>query len=768
MTRPLHFGNWRFCSDTRTLTNGTRRAVLEPRVAELLEFLLENPDQLLTHERLISTVWKGRNVSDEAIRRAVSGLRRALAFDGSGRLIETVHKRGYISHLPPTSREDTREEPRRNRDVAANGDGPVFSALAPENQPVPRGRFRRFGLAAILCALIGATALLLVRHLAVAPVEAAGPAEPLTIAVLPFVNLSGDDGSDYFSEGLSEELLRLLGRYDAFRVTARTSSFRFRSPDIPIATIGTELGVQYLLEGSVRRVGQQVRIGASLVDASSGFQLWTESYESDIGHVLNVQTGIAAEVARTLRVVLDRSASEDGAHSPANTEAHLEYLRGLGLMSSWTRDDFDSAVGHFRNATVLDPDYAAAYVQLGEAMLLAANESDQLSALKPAVGFLLDKALTLDPNLGEAYVLRTHSLFAADPQAVEADFRRGLTLNPSYAAGYGKYAEALYFRWNRPDEGRLMIEEALKLDPFEPRYYHLKALMALAEGHYQEAKDLEREALRIDPRFRSGLVQLARLTGTYAGHYVDGLGYAERALAVDPRSEWVRTSLVAQHLNLADVAGARSVSVSPSAGEALLLNIASNNWRDAAEVVRSRPAILMPVSWSEVIDSSILLADAIVTGNAERGAALVAERIHSGEPVSAADLNRVVTRLNGASLDVLAGRGDTALPTITALLGTVESSIQRAPALRVEYLPAVAASQAALGRHDDALASLERAASADGHVAWWWLYLRHPAFDELRNTARFRAILNGARAHAEAERRRLGPVPQLARATLRR
>jgi TolB-like protein/DNA-binding winged helix-turn-helix (wHTH) protein len=344
MTQPLRFGAWNFDPDALVVSDGTTRVELEPRVGRLLEVFLAHPGEVLSHDALVHAVWDGRVVSDEAIRRAVSGLRHAIPAPGPTGYIRTVHKKGYVGCFP---------SPRNENDGATGSANDAEAFAAQLASPAPRrspSRAMGAGVAALFVVLAALALVSWWRPPAVVPPSGAGL--PHSLAVLPFANLSDTPGMDYFSDGMADELLGLMARNPAFRVTGRTSSFRFRDGAHDASAIGRALGVDHLIEGSVRLDDRRVRISAALVDAGTGFQRWSDTYDVGLDDVFAVQVDIAAKVARALQVVIVRADEP----SPAiDAEAHLEYLKGRQRMASWVVADVRAARRHFERAGAVAP-----------------------------------------------------------------------------------------------------------------------------------------------------------------------------------------------------------------------------------------------------------------------------------------------------------------------------------------------------------------------------------------------------------------------------
>jgi TolB-like protein/DNA-binding winged helix-turn-helix (wHTH) protein len=571
MTREIHFERWRFNPATLELSNGARTVTLEPRVASLLEYFLANPGEMLSHDQLVEAVWQGRVVSDEAVRRAVSTLRQALPGDDAQHWIKTVPRKGYVSQFPTA--QTVRHEPDTN-DVVTAGAGNAA--------PQPPRSARRSVLLALVLVALAAGSVWWLRYQRL-PESSAQPlaGAPYTIAVLPFTELGEHDPAVDFAEGLTEELRSMLSRFGAFRVTARSSSQQIRTGQALPAEVGEILGVRFLLEGSVRSDGEQLRISAALVETGTGFQRWADSYDGGPQNLFQVQEDIATSVARALQVVLvHRGDGDTLGHVPASAEAHLEYLEGRQQMTSYVVEDLDQAAQHFRRAIVLDPGYARAYAQLADVMLFRSSDlswQTSKAAVRAAVARLIDKALELDPGLGEAYAQRSFLHDAGDTAAIEADLRRAIELNPSLSGAYENLAMLLH-QTGRPAEAFSMIDQARALDPLWPRHHHMKAYLHLLVGQYQEARALELETLRLQPRHVWALMGLGRIEALQ-GNFAEGLRYMEQAFSLDRRSDLLRDKLAVAYLSVGESAVTRALSHEANTIADLFLAVFEEDYR---------------------------------------------------------------------------------------------------------------------------------------------------------------------------------------------
>jgi TolB-like protein/Tfp pilus assembly protein PilF len=398
------------------------------------------------------------------------------------------------------------------------------------------------------------------------------------IAVLPFQNLSADPANEYFSDGMTEELISKLSGVQHLNVTARTSVARFKGSDKDIREIGAELGVPYVLEGSVRKDGDRVRISAQLINASTGLQLWADDFDRGLTDIFAVQEETALNIVEALGLML--STAEEAAvrrRETENTDAYDAYLRGRALIESWniyadSSTKLEAAREHFEQALSLDSSYALAFVGLAfvEAYYYFSYTDGTLNALSSDIDGeevlnhlvrarqYVDRALALDPELSEAYValgdiLAGHYEWSA---AIDA-YREGIRLNPRDAYAWEELAWALHrIDPPKPIEAEQAAREAIRLDPsFLFGYVQLARALQLQDRIGEGIAALE-QALQIDPHFRSASVSLGNLL-LDQGEYGKALALYEAELdkskarddAIQP---WLLTAIAAAHAGLGD------------------------------------------------------------------------------------------------------------------------------------------------------------------------------------------------------------------------
>lgn len=291
-----------------------------------------------------------------------------------------------------------------------------------------------------------------------------------SIAVLPFANISGDPDNEYFCDGLAEELLNALAKIDDLRVAARTSAFSFKGRNAKVSEIAAALNVKTVLEGSVRKAGDRIRINVQLVNATDGYHLWSERYDRRLDDIFDVQDEIALAVVDALKVkLLGEERSAVLKRRTQSAEAYEFYLRGLSHFNKWTPADFHKAIENFERAIAIDPNYASAYAGLADAYTELTFFSFAFVDAGPKAREAAIKALQLDDCLAEAHnsAALIKMYFDWDYAGAEDEFKRGVALNPGSASvhmWYGWYLALM----ERFDESLNELQRARELDPLSP------------------------------------------------------------------------------------------------------------------------------------------------------------------------------------------------------------------------------------------------------------------------------------------------------------
>ena len=316
-----------------------------------------------------------------------------------------------------------------------------------------------------------------------------------SIAVLPFVNMSSDREQDYFSDGLSEELLNQLAQIPQLRVIARTSSFSFKGKEVDVATIARALNVANVLEGSVRKSGNNLRITAQLIRTADSSHLWSKTYDREIKDVFKVQDEIAGEVVAALKLTLLSERKPQTART-GNVEAHNHFLRGRQFSSLATTESFREAIVEYQRAIELDPEYTSAYVHLATALVFVADlTADPIGQTRAQQA--IEKALALSPGDAEALAIRgwMRSLFLWDWDGARSDFEAALPANPNSASTLVRYSWLLAALGRLP-EAIDAAEKAIALDPLADQGATYLGLYLNGAGRYAQARDVVERRLK--------------------------------------------------------------------------------------------------------------------------------------------------------------------------------------------------------------------------------------------------------------------------------
>ena len=317
-----------------------------------------------------------------------------------------------------------------------------------------------------------------------------------SIAVLPFVNMSSDKEQEYFSDGLSEELLNQLAQIPQLRVIARTSSFSFKGKEADVATIAKVLKVANILEGSVRKSGNSLRITAQLIRTSDSSHLWSKTYDREIKDVFKVQDEIAGEVVASLKLTLLPGRKTAVAGRTDNLEAHNHFLRGRQLASLATAESFGQAIVEYERAVELDAAYTTAYVNLAAAQVFAADlTADPIGQARAQRS--IETALALSPGDPEALAIRgwMRSLFLWDWDGARSDFEAALAVNANSAITLSRYSWLLA-AYGRLPEAIAAAEKAMVLDPLADQAATNLASFLLASGQYKKAREVASARLK--------------------------------------------------------------------------------------------------------------------------------------------------------------------------------------------------------------------------------------------------------------------------------
>jgi TolB-like protein/tetratricopeptide (TPR) repeat protein len=345
------------------------------------------------------------------------------------------------------------------------------------------------------------------------PPGGAARADAMTLAVLPLQNLSGDPAQEFFADGMTEALITDLAKIEALRVISRASVMLYKGSRRPVTDVGRELGAAWILEGSIARDPERVRITATLVEARDGARRWTESYDRELKDVLTLQSDVASTVARAVHAALTPAdETRLAARRTLRPEAHEAYLHGRAAWNKRTKEGFEDAIRFFEQAVASDPRYPEAYAGLADSYnFLGAYDRTPRNALARARR-AAERAVALDGTLAETHTSLAWARFRADwdwPGA-ELSFKRALALNPGYATAHQWYASFLS-TLGRHDEAIAESRRSLSLDPQSPIMHRSLAVVYYLARRYAEAEGEARQALGLEPESPAGQLTLARI-----------------------------------------------------------------------------------------------------------------------------------------------------------------------------------------------------------------------------------------------------------------
>ena len=348
------------------------------------------------------------------------------------------------------------------------------------------------------------------------------------IAVLPFVNMSGDAENEYFSDGITEEIITALTKVDGLMVTSRTSAFVFKGKNEDVRKIGSQLNVAKILEGSVRKSGNRVRVTAQLINAADGYHLWSENFDRDLEDIFEVQDDISRKIANTLRekLTLDQKNETLVTSSTGNMEAYTLYLKGLQCLNRLTPQDLEKAIGNFRDSIALQPDFAPVYSAVSNALgsMASMGMGDPIELIRQAeeAGLI---ALALDPTLGEAHAVRAfgYCFFRYDMKMARAEIETAIKLNPG-AAEVHRIAAMCFFAMG--DDDRALSESSLsiQLDPLNIQVKMIYTRALARASRFEEALAVSKAMLQINPGLRPFYATLG-MNYFYLGDIEKGIEY---------------------------------------------------------------------------------------------------------------------------------------------------------------------------------------------------------------------------------------------------
>ena len=504
------FDEFRLDPQNRVLRRGGTTLSITPKAFDVLLLLIQNAGRIVTKDELIKAVWPNSFVEESNLTQTIFMVRKALDETAGRRYILTVQGQGYRFLVPVTE----------TANCVAVIDAPGIDGLVvppsvgsvPEIQSHPRrARHWRsaFIASGVVALVLGVTFAVWIWRSRRGAVE---QPHRTMLAVLPFENFTGDAGQEYFSDGLTEEMISQLGDLNPSHlgVIARTSVMHYKHSQESIVQIGKDLGVQYVIEGSVRRDSERVRITAQLIQIKDQSHVWAREYDRDLGHLLELQSEVAREVANEIEFSLSgRRPIEAERNSAApvlgakSYEAYDLYLKGRYFWNKRTAEGFRQAADYFQQAIDKDPNYGRAYAGLADTFsLMSTWYMGPQNELMPKARTAALRALELDESLAEAHasLALIKENYDYDWPDAEKEFRRAIQLNPQYATAHQWYAEFLSWQ-GRFEEAFAESGQARQLDPLSLIIISDYASILYRSRQYDSALKQCQSVLELDPNY---------------------------------------------------------------------------------------------------------------------------------------------------------------------------------------------------------------------------------------------------------------------------
>ena len=510
--RVVRFGVFEVNLRSRELRKHGLRISVQDQPFRVLELLLEHPGELITREELQRQIWSADTLVDFelGLNTAIKRLRQALGDSAENpHFVETLPRRGYrfvfpINRgLPPPIDPSDAHRTGAIAPTATRSDETSFVSepLASPMQAGHRPRWIVAALSILLIALLSAGGYLAVRHRRTLTPDV----RIKSLAVLPLENLSADPQQEYFADGMTDELITNLAKLAAVRVISRSSIMQYKHAHKPVAEIGRELNVDGVVEGTVARSGNSVRITAQLIRAASDQHLWADEFQGDLRDVLTLQSQVAQGIATQIRLKLTQPQPNNP--RPINSEAYEYYLKGRYSFSErLSKEGNENAIRYFEMAIENAPNYAPPYAGLAHCYAMGFFQGMELSPREAwsKGAAAAKKALELDDQLAEAHIAMANIRFRFDwnwPEA-EREFRRGLELSPNDALGHDSYLIFLGIM-GRFDEAMAEAMRARELDPLSPHVSNSLSYIYSWSRRQDDAITESRRTLQLDPNFRA-------------------------------------------------------------------------------------------------------------------------------------------------------------------------------------------------------------------------------------------------------------------------
>jgi TolB-like protein/DNA-binding winged helix-turn-helix (wHTH) protein/Tfp pilus assembly protein PilF len=518
MSHLYRFGRFSLNSRERTLSRAGSAVPLTPKAFDVLLFLAQNPNRLVTKEELLQAVWGDTFVEEGNLAQYISHLRKALGENPEDtRLIVTIARKGYHFTADVTVAEatDTAKQPAAQVPTANSlaDMPPELGSPAVEATPKAPRHWRTAGALAALTVILAAAAYASWRHFSgITPPRS----HKIMLAVLPFENLTGDPNKEYLADGLTEETISYLGRLspEQLGVIARTSVMGYKHKDERLDEIGRDLSVEYVLENSLRESGDHIRLTSQLIQVKDQAHVWSQDYDYSMKDILSIEDDVAKSLAHEIRLRLTPQQDAQPAESqPPSPEAFDAYLHGYYFFQRNTRKEADTAARYFERATQLDPSYALAWVWLSRTR----NRQVNLQLTPAAEGHRLareavERALALNPKLAAAHaqLARIQDQVDFDWVGAETSAQRALALEPGNPANLtiAAFAAAIL---GRLDEAVQLSRRAVDMDPINAGSWESLGENEFYLGQLDVAAAHSKKALELNPDVFPGPIQLSKI-----------------------------------------------------------------------------------------------------------------------------------------------------------------------------------------------------------------------------------------------------------------
>ena len=502
LTSRFRVGDWVADPDTGRLQRQDEEVKLEPKAMQVLVYLAENQGKVVSREALEATAWAGMIVGYDAVSGSIIKLRKALGDNSRNpQYIETVSKKGYRL-IAPVSTDSVDAKP-------ASEPTPKSSVIKESGN--------NFLVPGIGLLIISGMLLYLFAGTDTEQSTGATSTQAPSVVVMPFKNLSDDSQQEYFSDGITDDLITDLSRVNSLRVIAPQTSYYYKNNPAPLEDIARQLGVLYIVEGSVRKSGNHIRVNVQLTNTKKGESIWANRFETDEGDIFKIQDAITRNVMDAMVLTMSDTGMDDIANRGTNNlEAYDAFLLGQKNIKTRTKQGYDQTMSAYRRAIEIDPNYARAYGAM--AVTLTRGYRYQWTDLSPPEAKqraleLANKAIELNqsnPHIfwSLAYVHLHRHEYAAAEIAVETSIK----LSPNYSDGYALLANIANWR-GKPTEAVSYINRAIELNPYYSfQYPSTLGLSYYSLGRYKEARTVLREALE---RNESALNPRLFLAATY-------------------------------------------------------------------------------------------------------------------------------------------------------------------------------------------------------------------------------------------------------------